>query len=113
MKRYKLTEPAAGDIRGIADYISARFGRTMRAAYTDLIRLGVADIVAAPLRHGAASCRDMGDDILAYHLRHVRQKLVKAPRYLIVYRLSADGFITILRVLHDRMEPSRHVDNDN
>ncbi|KPF87663.1 hypothetical protein IP70_02140 [alpha proteobacterium AAP38] len=113
MKRYKLTELAAGDIKGISDYTGANFGNPMRKTYNELIRLGVASIVSEPRRRGVTVVRHSGESLLTYHLRHVKQTQVKAPRHLIVYRLSANGFITILRVLHESMDISRHVDNDN
>ncbi|MFY8094178.1 MAG: type II toxin-antitoxin system RelE/ParE family toxin [Niveispirillum sp.] len=113
MKRYKLAETASVDIKGVADYTADNFGPAMRTTYNDLFRLGVANIVADPLRRGVTVASHLGDGIHVYHLRHVQQPRVKSPRHMIVYRLSASGFITILRVLHDRVDPHRHVDNDN
>lgn len=113
MKRYKLTETASVDIKGVADYTADNFGPAMRTTYNDLIRLGVASIVSDPNRHGVRVASHLGDGVHIYHLRHVRQTRVKSPRHMIIYRLSSSGFITILRVLHDRMDPHRHVDNDN
>jgi toxin ParE1/3/4 len=35
---------------------------------------------------------------------------VRRPVHVIYYRLARDGVIEIVRVLHERMEPSRHLD---
>lgn len=34
---------------------------------------------------------------------------VKRPVHVLYYRIVAPGLIEIVRVLHERMEPSRHV----
>ncbi|HCN79344.1 MAG TPA: hypothetical protein DIT13_19445, partial [Verrucomicrobiales bacterium] len=45
-----------------------------------------------------------------YHLRHSRKAapvgglIVKNPRHFIVYRITSDRAIELLRVLHERMD---------
>jgi toxin ParE1/3/4 len=55
---------------------------------------------------------------MQFHLRHcpngaLREGRVQRPRHAVYYRVAKPGLIDILRVLHDRMDPRRHVDNDN
>lgn len=55
---------------------------------------------------------------MQFHLRHCPKLAfgegrVQRPRHAIYYRVVESGLIDILRVLHDRMDPRRHVDNDN
>ncbi|HLI16914.1 MAG TPA: hypothetical protein VKV22_01430 [Rhodanobacteraceae bacterium] len=49
----------------------------------------------------------------SFHIRHSRDESRAAPAanpvHVIFYRAVLHGLIEILRVLHDRMEPSRHI----
>lgn len=55
--------------------------------------------------------------IRSFHIRHSRQESreapVRAPVHVIFYRAVEPGLVEIVRVLHDRMEPSRHMDAVN
>jgi toxin ParE1/3/4 len=48
------------------------------------------------------------------HLRHVRaaspEGKVKNPVHVLCYRSKHPELIEIIRVLHERMDPSRHID---
>ena len=59
--------------------------------------------------------RDRGEllnGLRSLHLRHVRTDVsvakVKAPVHNLYYRRIGPGLVEILRVLHERMEPSLH-----
>jgi toxin ParE1/3/4 len=49
----------------------------------------------------------------SFHLRHTRADglapTVKKPPHVLYYRTIRPGFIEIVRVLHERMEPTRHI----
>jgi toxin ParE1/3/4 len=49
----------------------------------------------------------------SYHLRYVRggaaTTTVRRPVHVLYYRVVERGLIEIVRVLHERMEPSRHI----
>jgi toxin ParE1/3/4 len=51
--------------------------------------------------------------IRSFHLRHARgadlEGKVRRPVHVLYYRAVAPGLIEIARVLHERMEPSRHL----
>lgn len=89
----------------------------MQDRYDGLVRRAVVDIVTDPMRHGTLLRPDLGEGMLAFHLRHVRQQRdvpkVRNPRHLLIYHLAGNGFITILRVLHENMDIARHIGNDN
>jgi toxin ParE1/3/4 len=56
---------------------------------------------------------DLARGIRAFHLRHARtddpEAKVRRPVHIIYYRLIRPGVVEIVRVLHERMEPARHV----
>jgi toxin ParE1/3/4 len=48
--------------------------------------------------------------IRSFHIKHVRGKHgVKAPVHVLYFRCADVGTIEVVRVLHERIEPSRHV----
>ena len=53
-------------------------------------------------------------DIRSFHVRHARgdgnDARVRKPVHVLYFRVIAPGLVEIVRVLHERMEPSRHLD---
>jgi len=51
--------------------------------------------------------------IRSFHIRHARgsdpEARVRRPAHVLYYRIIRAGLIEIVRVLHDRMEPNRHL----
>jgi toxin ParE1/3/4 len=51
--------------------------------------------------------------ICSFHARHSRDESREArvtnPVHVIFYRVLQPGVVEIVRVLHDRMEPGRHL----
>ena len=70
-------------------------------------------VAAAPGGPATRDRTDLRPGIRSFHLRHVRgdapQAKVSRPVHILYYRAAAPGLIEIVRVLHERMEPSRHV----
>jgi toxin ParE1/3/4 len=54
--------------------------------------------------------------IRSFHVRHARgdtnETRVRRPVHIIYFRVIEPGLVEIVRVLHERMEPSRRVDTD-
>jgi toxin ParE1/3/4 len=57
---------------------------------------------------------DLRSGIRSVHVRHARRSAeparVRRPVHVLYYRVAQKGLIEIIRVLHERMEPSRHVE---
>lgn len=50
----------------------------------------------------------------SYHIRYAQAAAdlnVKRPVHVLFYRAVRPGLIEIVRVLHERMEPSRHIED--
>jgi toxin ParE1/3/4 len=51
--------------------------------------------------------------VRSFHIRHARADdfapKVKRPAHVLYYRGIRPGLVEIVRVLHERMEPSRHI----
>lgn len=96
MPAFQLTRKAREDLRSIGRYTQATWGRDQRSQY--LSRLDVAF-------HALAQSPEMGQacDYIreGYHKYHV-------GRHFIFYRQSDVG-ITVIRILHDRMDVEAHL----
>jgi toxin ParE1/3/4 len=104
-----------GDIAAILGRSEERFGEAARRRYQALLRAGLEDLVANPLRPESTVRPEIGPGIRSYHLRHsaVRARteygMVRTPRHVLFYRLVDPDLIDVARVLHDAMDPRRHV----
>jgi len=93
-------------------------GRTLWGAdaerrYRALLAAALRKAAANP--HGPAT-RDwpeLGDAVHSLPLRHARgatgEDPVGRPVHVLFYRAAEPGLIEIIRVLHERMEPGRHL----
>ena len=59
---------------------------------------------------------DLGRGVRSFHLRHVRaddpEAKVGRPVHVLYYRMVGPGMVQIIRVRHERMEPSRYIGGD-
>ncbi len=70
-------------------------------------------VAAAPKGPGTRDRSDLRPGIRSFHLRLARDDVpsgrVKRPVHILYYRVAEAELIEIVRVLHGRMEPSRHL----
>ena len=96
MAEYRLSPGAQRDLDGIFDYSLAQWGLPQALRYTDLIEAACADLARAPQQ--AQGCADIRP---GYRRRSVEQ-------HVIYFRPTSYG-IAIIRILHQRMDASRHL----
>lgn len=113
MVRFRLSASADADITAILVWSGERFGELARQRYASLI---VAAIVhAAEHRDGLGFRSDpqFGPGVVTWHLAQstsrTGQSMVRNPRHFLVCRWDGD-VLAVGRVLHDSMDPTRHVD---
>ncbi|EAX6626074.1 type II toxin-antitoxin system RelE/ParE family toxin [Salmonella enterica] len=92
---YKLTERAVDDFRGIYDYTLRVFGETQADGYTDALEAFFETLSEMPA---------MGRDYDA--VPGVMKISFQAHMIFYVVR---DGGILIARILHQQMDPRRHL----
>jgi toxin ParE1/3/4 len=115
MARVRLARPAHIDLANILTTSAERWGTDGRTRYAavlaDAIRQ-VADEPKGPLTKRRTDLRYSG--IRSFHVRCARRSsegaTVRRPVHVLCYRVAGEGVIEIIRVLHERMEPSRHLD---
>ena len=96
MRRFRLRRAAEEDLLGIAEYTIARWGEDQADAYVAQLDRAFHELAEKP---------EMGrraDDVRPGYLRH------HVGRHMVYYRCVRGG-IEIVRVLHDRMSPRRHL----
>ncbi len=113
MVRYRLSEAAKADIASTLRASETLHGTEARIRYRALLTAAVRRIAAEPM---GLSTVDRGDLFVrgrSFHIRHSRHESREAPVgdpvHVIFYRAPGPGFVEIIRVLHERMERSRHI----
>ncbi len=96
MNEYRLTPAAQRDLSSIWDYTEERWDVRQAEVYLLEIRAAIERIAAAPERGRA--CHDVREGYRRYAI----------GSHLIFYRPRAGG-VDVIRVLHQRMDPTRHV----
>ena len=111
MARFRLSAPAKADLRNILAKSLERWGADGRSRYAALLVAALRSLAARP----AGPTTRMRDELLpgvrSFHVQHVRgEHRVRQPVHVIYYRTIPPDLIEVVRVLHERMDPSRHLD---
>jgi toxin ParE1/3/4 len=110
MARYRLSLLAEADLASILAASRREWGAEGRRRYSALLAAAMRNAAAEPEGPTTREHRDLGVGIRSLHLRHAdAQGSVRRPVHVLYYRLAMPGVIEIVRVLHERMEPSRHL----
>jgi len=113
MARFRLAEPARADLAHILATSEERWGVEGRRRYAAILSAAVRKVAGDPAGLLTQSRTDLFSGIRSFHIRHARsgkaKSAVKRPVHVLYYHVVRPGLIEIVRVLHERMEPSRHV----
>ena len=116
MARYRLTRSAKADIASILHTSEERHGREARIRYAALLLAALRRVAEEPEGRSTLDRSELRPGIRSFHIRHSRgesrEAAVANPVHVIFYRGVRPGLVEIVRVLHDRMEPRRHVGAD-
>lgn len=96
MAEYRLSPAAQRDIDEIFDYTAERWGLPQALHYIDLIEAACAGIAEAP--HQSQDCASIRP---GYRRRIIEQHAI--------YFRRTDYGVAIVRVLHQRMDRTRHL----
>lgn len=110
MAKLRLSGPARADLTHILATSLERWGAGGQARYAALIAAALETIAADPAGSTTRDRAALLPGVRSFHLRHASgDHGVAKPVHLVYYRVGQAGAIEIARVLHERMEPSRHV----
>lgn len=113
MPRFRLARPAEADIARILRTSEERWGSEAKRHYAAIIAAGMRKIANDPKGPTTRNRSELSAGIRSFHLRHARgqvsQSKVRHPVHIFYYRIIGPDLIEIVRVLHERMEPTRHI----
>ena len=117
MARFRLSLLARGDLQQILAVSFHQFGVEGRRRYAAVLAAGMRKVAAEPEGPATRNRADLSRGIRSFHLRNARagetERKVRRPVHVLYYRAVEPGLIEIVRVLHERMEPSRHISSDD
>jgi toxin ParE1/3/4 len=111
--RYRLSEPAKADIAAILRRSEELHGKEARIRYRACLAAAMRRVAANPEGRSTVDRAEVVPGVRSFHIRHSRDESREAPvansTHVIFYRVIHAGTAEIVRVLHDRMEPRRHI----
>ncbi len=117
MARYRLSEPAKADIAAVLRRSEELRGREARIRYRACLTAAMRRVSADPEGRSTVDRSELVPGVRSFHVRHSREESreppVANPAHVIFYRAIGPGVVEIVRVLHERMEPGRHIGSEN
>ena len=109
--RLRLTRQAEADIEAILEHTLLEFGPTQVERYSRIISLGLDMIADQPDRPAVRKRPEIGSDVRSFHLALAagRQSAASHLVYFVKRETDRGAEVIALRVLHERMEPRRHL----
>jgi toxin ParE1/3/4 len=116
MSLFRLSRPAQADLANLLSMSAERWGAEGRRRYAATLATAMRRVAAEPQGRGTRDRADLLPGIRSFHIRHAGRETaevkVRRPVHILYYRVVQPGLIEIVRVLHERMEPSRHLSAD-
>ena len=114
MARFRLSLLARADLAQILAVSAEQWGTEGRRRYAAVLAAGMRKVAAEPDGPATRDRAELSRGIRSFHLRNARADdtvaKVRKPVHVLFYRDLGSGLVEIVRVLHERMEPSRHID---
>jgi toxin ParE1/3/4 len=114
MARFRLARPAQTDLANILSTSAERWGPEGQQRYAAVLAAAMRQVAAEPEGPLTRKRPDLRSGIRSFHVRYARRSaeaaMVRRPVHVLYYRVAQKDVIEIVRVLHERMEPSRHLD---
>lgn len=114
MARFRLARPAQIDLANILATSAERWGAEGRQRYAAVLADAMRQVADEPEGPLTKKRTELRSGIRSLHIRYARRSTdtakVRRPVHVLYYRVAKDGVIEIVRVLHEKMDPSRHLD---
>jgi toxin ParE1/3/4 len=110
--QYQLTPAAERDLRDILRETRRRFGTLQQKRYARLIEHAIALVAAEPHRPGSRPRNELTAGLRSFHIELAARRRGAASHVLYyVLGMLRDGSegVIIARVLHEAMDPGRHL----
>jgi toxin ParE1/3/4 len=114
MARFRLARPAQIDLANILATSAERWGAEGRQRYAAVLAAAMRQVADQPEGPLTKKRPELRSGIRSFHVPHTRRSAedatVRRPVHVLYYRVAQEGAIEIIRVLHEKMDPSRHLD---
>ena len=114
MARFRLARPAQIDLANILATSAERWGADGRQRYAAVLADALRQVADEPEGPLIKKRPELRSGIRSFHVRYARYSAdtakVRRPVHVLYYRVAQEGVIEIVRVLHEKMDPSRHLD---
>jgi toxin ParE1/3/4 len=114
MARFRLARPAPIDLANVLATSAERWGAKGRQRYAAVLVEAMRQVAAEPDGPLTKKRPDLRAGIRSFHVRYATRSpegaKVRRPVHVLYYRVAQEGVIEIVRLLHERMDPSRHLD---
>lgn len=101
----RLTSRAEQDFIEIVQWTADNFGPQQAAVYTETLSLAISELAEGPEVFGAKRRNEISNGILTLHVARQGRK----GRHFVIFRIGDATTIDVLRLLHDSMDPVRHL----
>lgn len=103
--RVRLAQQAEFDLFEISKWTAENFGARQAEYYGEIVSLAIEALNDGPEILGSKARDEIGQGIRTLHVaRHGRK-----GRHFVVFRVSDEGVLDVLRLLHDSMDLARHL----
>jgi toxin ParE1/3/4 len=113
VSRFRFSRSAQTDLAHILDVSAERWGDPARQRYQALLVGAMEQLAADPDGPLTRNRSELRSGVRSFHVRHTRRDAVdergRQPAHVIFYRARKAGIIEIVRILHERMDPVRHL----
>jgi toxin ParE1/3/4 len=101
----RLAEAAERDFRTIIAWTVEHFGSTQARRYRDVLVSALASLADGPT---PLNWKARDEIVSGLRSLHVGQRGRRA-RHVVFFRQGVDNVVEVLRILHDAMDPARHI----
>lgn len=112
MADFRIARAARRDIRSILAESDLAWGAEASGRYAALLMEAIRRVASDPDGRSTRDRPDLRLGVRSFHIRHVKRNArtaVKKPVHVLLYRRIDHDLIEIVRVLHERMDPARHL----
>jgi toxin ParE1/3/4 len=114
--KVRLARTVRADIARILAASGTRWGIDGRGRYEGLLSAAIRQVGADPEGRLTKLRTDLPGHLRSFHLRRTRttaKARVRTPAHILYYRVMHVDLIEVVAVLHDRMDPVRHLAPDD
>jgi toxin ParE1/3/4 len=116
MARFRLSLLARADLAQVLATSAERWGVEGKRRYAAVLAAAMRHVAAEPEGPLTRDRVELSRGLRSFHLRNARpgkaEAQVRRPVHVIYYRAARPGLLEVVRILHERMEPSRHIGAD-